>query len=721
MKNPVPTAPQTSDANNVDWENMGGSPKGGVDVMDVVVIVQRVQKIGHFLAVGVADFREVFREITDFGGDNVPAARFQTLGNGVEILDLGEKSRASLAFGNLFGFQRFDLLRTAFDGVAFGVLLPVGVSRFHHSHVIEEKSDAPWLAQRAGFEEITNFRRGPIPIVGEAFDDYGNLVRAESFVSHLFENDLFVGEPGTFFDGAFDGVAGDGILPGLFDGGGEAGVEFGISAAEFGGDHDFAHQFNDELAFFLGVRFAPGLFPLSSHISLHFGETRCFLQRHCEARLRSTEALPHDFIEGLSIANVTDHPKKTGRVVVAGGGAAGIFGALTCAEAAPGTEIIVLEKAPEPLTKVRISGGGRCNVTHDCFDPAEFAPRYPRGERALRSAFHRFQAKDTVEWFESRGVALKTEPDGRMFPTTDSSQTIIDCLLAEARRLGVSIRTGNGLESIRKREHGGFEMNTSRGENWEAACVLLATGGCRAASMAKPALDLGHTLVSPVPSLFTFTISAPWLRQLAGISVETASVTIPETRLSEIGPLLITHAGLSGPVILRLSAWGARILSDRNYAFPLLVNWLPKLELSALDMEIEQRKTSVAARKITNAPIGGLPSRLWEALVIRAGIDLETRWAHLNRQQRHELIQILTRSELRVEGKSLNKDEFVTCGGIPLPEVDFKTMESRICPGLFFAGEVLDFDGITGGFNFQAAWTTGWIAGRAIAAALQRM
>ncbi len=381
------------------------------------------------------------------------------------------------------------------------------------------------------------------------------------------------------------------------------------------------------------------------------------------------------------------------RIIVVGGGAAGFFAAITCAEALPGAEVTVLEKSKEFLSKVRISGGGRCNVTHACFDPRDFATRFPRGERELISPLRRFGAQDTVTWFESRGVKLKTESDGRVFPVTDSSQTVIDCLVSAAKAANVKLVTGRTVDH--------FPEDCDR--------LLLATGGCRTEAGSKLATSFGHTIEPPVPSLFTFHIETLWLRRLAGITVE--SVEVSATGLRERGPLLVTHSGLSGPVILRLSAWGVRELHKLDYKFPLYVNWLPCFRPEQLaTIRAEQ-----PARLVVNTPLASLPARLWEQLVLAAGIERETRWAHLSKADQHRLGQQLIRTELSVTGKSLNKEEFVTCGGVRLSEVDFKTMESRLCPGLHFAGELLDIDGITGGFNFQAAWTTGWIAGKAMA------
>ncbi len=428
-----------------------------------------------------------------------------------------------------------------------------------------------------------------------------------------------------------------------------------------------------------------------------------------------------------------------------GGGAAGFFAAIACAEASPDAEVTVLERTPHFLTKVRISGGGRCNVTHRCFEPRELTKRYPRGERALIAPYQRFQASDTVEWFESRGVKLKTEADGRMFPITDSSETIINCLLGEARRRGVKLIANCGVEKVERIERSAdshvranmppatqpspgvadehadlavrapsFQLTLASGEILECDRLLLATGGCRTPALGQLAVSLGHTLEPPVPSLFTFHIQTPWLHDLAGVSLEVAEATVPGTGLRERGALLVTHWGLSGPVILRLSAWGARALHELDYQFPLHVNWLPDRPVEQLARDLQTRRNCQAAKLVVNFPIAPLTARLWEQLVLAAGIARDTRWSVLSSAQQHRLTQQLVRSEFLVTGKSLNKDEFVTCGGVRLKEVDFKTMQSRVCPGLFFAGEVLDVDGITGGFNFQAAWTTGWIAGQAM-------
>lgn len=403
------------------------------------------------------------------------------------------------------------------------------------------------------------------------------------------------------------------------------------------------------------------------------------------------------------------------RVAVAGGGAAGFFAAIACAELRRDAQVTIFEKGPQFLSKVRISGGGRCNVTHACFDPRELTRRYPRGERALIAPFQRFQSSDTVAWFSARGVELKTEADGRMFPTTDSSQTIIDCLMRAAQDAGVVLKNNCGVMTARKGDDG-FELGLSNGETAHCERLLLATGGCRSAALGELATSLGHALEPPVPSLFTFHVDCGWLRELAGTTVPSAEVSVPDIGLRERQPLLVTHWGLSGPAILRLSAWGALELHACDYRFDLHVNWLPHWPEEQLQERIDGLRKAAPAKLVVNTPIEPLSSRLWEALVIASGIQRETRWSALSRALQHRLVSQLRRSEFKVTGKSLNKDEFVTCGGVRLREVDFKTMESRVCAGLFFAGELLDIDGITGGFNFQAAWTTGWIAGHAMAA-----
>jgi predicted Rossmann fold flavoprotein len=404
------------------------------------------------------------------------------------------------------------------------------------------------------------------------------------------------------------------------------------------------------------------------------------------------------------------------RNVVVGGGASGFFAATVCAESSPGAKVILLEKSAQFLSKVRISGGGRCNVTHACFEPRELSKYYPRGGQALMSPFQAFQPRDTMEWFEARGVKLKTEADGRVFPVSNSSETVVDCLMRASGAAGVELRANRAPVRAARRPEGGFELGFDGGETLLCERLLLATGGCRVPEAGQLAVSLGHTLEPPVPSLFTFHIAAPWLRELAGISVPDAEVGLPGLRLRERGPILITHSGLSGPAVLRLSAKGARELHQSGYQAPLRLNWLPHLDVRKLDRQLEAFRASRPARYVVNTPMAPLPSRLWESLVVASGVTRQTRWAELSSAARHRLVQQLTMTELQVVSKTLNQEEFVTCGGVRLKEVNFKTMESRVCPGLYLTGELLDIDGLTGGFNFQSAWTTGWLAGKAMAA-----
>ena len=403
--------------------------------------------------------------------------------------------------------------------------------------------------------------------------------------------------------------------------------------------------------------------------------------------------------------------------LVIGGGAAGYFGAITAAQARPGARILIVERGSQPLAKVRISGGGRCNVTHACFEPRPLSSRYPRGARALLSAFSRFQPSDTVHWFEQRGVQLKTEPDGRMFPITDDSETIIACLEREAKNAGVELRLRCGVDALRPDPAGGWlaEITGSNHTVIHAQRVLLATGGWRSGPLSEILQTLGHEILQPVPSLFTFHVEDRWVRDLAGLAVPQLEVSVPGTTLRETGPVLFTHWGLSGPAILRLSAWGARELAEVDYQFEVRLKWVPGESAENVAQLFQKMRENHPGKAVENTPMFQLPARLWEQLVLQAGIETGERWNQLPRAKAQELGALLLHSELAVTGKSMHKDEFVTCGGISLKQVDFKTMESRVCPGLHFAGEVLDVDGITGGFNFQAAWTTGWLAGNAMA------
>lgn len=407
---------------------------------------------------------------------------------------------------------------------------------------------------------------------------------------------------------------------------------------------------------------------------------------------------------------------ETLRILVVGGGAAGFFAASHAAEAAPHARVCLYEATAHPLAKVRVSGGGRCNVTHACPEPRELVKRYPRGGRELLGPFTRFGPRETIAWFEARGVVLKTEGDGRMFPVTDDSATIVAALRTAADAAGVKLFTSMGVRSIAQ-EPGtsGFDVVFTDDSAARFDRVLIATGGNKSSIGHAIAASFGHTIETPVPSLFTFHIADPRLVGLEGLSVPAAATSVPGTKLADSGPLLVTHWGLSGPAILKLSAWGARELAARDYRFPLHVSWTGDGPARAFEILVAWRDANPRKQIATLNPFA-LPARLWERLIAAVpGLAPEAQWAGVSKDKLQKLATQIAASEFAVEGKSLNKEEFVTCGGVRLREVDFKTMESRLRPGLHFAGEVLDIDGVTGGFNFQAAWTTGWLAGRAMA------
>ena len=400
-------------------------------------------------------------------------------------------------------------------------------------------------------------------------------------------------------------------------------------------------------------------------------------------------------------------------IIIIGGGAAGFFTAIRAAECDPGAQVIILEKSKDVLGKVKVSGGGRCNLTHACFIPRELSKFYPRGEKELLGPFNRFACGDTIDWFEKRGVSTKIEEDGRMFPTSDDSQTVIDCLWSAARKAGVKVYTNTPLKNIKAPTLAGktWAIETNH-QTLHAHKLMLATGS--SPSMWDLLAQLGHQIVPPVPSLFTFNIKDARLSDLLGVSVPLAEVQVEGQKLRSSGPLLITHWGLSGPAILKLSAWGARELAALNYRFIVRVNWImSKTESTREDLEALKQEDG---RKMVMANAQfGLANRLWKRLVQAAGIREDKRWADLSKKEIQALSEELTQGRFQVNGKSTFKEEFVTAGGVDLKEVDFKTFESKLFPGLFFAGEVLNIDAITGGFNFQAAWTGGWIAGEAMA------
>jgi hypothetical protein len=400
------------------------------------------------------------------------------------------------------------------------------------------------------------------------------------------------------------------------------------------------------------------------------------------------------------------------RVIVVGGGAAGFFGAIAAAEAHPNAQVTILEASREVLAKVRISGGGRCNVTQACFDPSGLVQNYPRGGKALLGAFTRFQAKDTVAWFATHGVPLKTEPDGRMFPLTNTSETVVNCLINTAKAAGVNIRTETLIVAVKQLSTPNFEISLKSGEILECDRLLLATGSNPVGY--KIAQKFGHTIEPPVPSLFTFNIKDEFVLKLAGVSVNPVRLrlSIPGfPQLEQTGPLLITHWGFSGPAVLKLSAWGARVLHSNNYQATLHINWLSHLQPEEVRQKLLVVKNEVAKKAIALHRGVDLPHRLWQYIISRAGITPEDRWAELSNKTLNQLVQELTQGQYQINGKGVFKEEFVTCGGVNLKQVNFKTMESRLVPGLYFAGEILDIDGVTGGFNFQSAWTTGYLAG----------
>jgi predicted Rossmann fold flavoprotein len=396
-------------------------------------------------------------------------------------------------------------------------------------------------------------------------------------------------------------------------------------------------------------------------------------------------------------------------VLIAGGGAAGFFTAINIAERNPKLKIAILERGKEVLSKVRVSGGGRCNVTHACFIPNDLVKFYPRGEKELRGPFNRFCSGDTIEWFERHGVELKIEEDGRMFPVTDSSQTIIDCFLAAAQKHGIQILTGQSIQSLYKAE-AHWKVQTQN-ETFTAPILVMATGSNP--KMWDMMQELGHSIVEPVPSLFTFNIKDPRIKDLMGVSA-VAEVKVKGSKLEASGPLLITHWGMSGPGILRLSAWGARELAAKQYRFTLIVNWLNTVDYAECEDILKELKQEHAKKTVGKLCPFDFPKRLWESLILASGINPETRWADLNKKQLDALATELTRGEYPVNGKSTFKEEFVTAGGVSLKEINFKTMQSKLYDTLYFTGEVLDIDAITGGFNFQNAWTGGFIAAESI-------
>jgi predicted Rossmann fold flavoprotein len=399
-------------------------------------------------------------------------------------------------------------------------------------------------------------------------------------------------------------------------------------------------------------------------------------------------------------------------LIVIGGGAAGFFGAINAAEKNKNLRILILEKTTKLLSKVKVSGGGRCNVTHECFSPAPLAQHYPRGQRQLKTLFHHFHAEDTVRWFETRGVELKTEGDGRMFPTTDDSETIIDCFLNSAKRLSIEIKISHEVTHV-ERDHGLFTIRCDK-TVFHSRNVLMAVGGYNKLESYQWLHDLGHEIINPIPSLFTFNDSKKEFTDLMGIAVVDAEVKIAGSKLSQRGPVLITHWGLSGPAVIKLSAWAAEYLHQINYTFTALVNWTGISDTEIRSTFVKLRDEG-SKKQITSSPLYNVPKRLWEHLCLKAEIEDKKIWAELSNKSLNRLVELIFACPFQIKGKTTFKEEFVTCGGISFSDIDLSSMESKKVKGLYFAGEILNADGETGGFNFQAAWTTAYIAADAIA------
>jgi predicted Rossmann fold flavoprotein len=404
---------------------------------------------------------------------------------------------------------------------------------------------------------------------------------------------------------------------------------------------------------------------------------------------------------------------RTVDLVVVGGGAAGFFGAIIAAETNPALKIIILEKTPKLLSKVKVSGGGRCNVTHHCVEPTPLAKHYPRGQKELKEIFRAFQTTDMVKWLAAKGVALKVEDDGRMFPTTDSSQTIIDCFLNESKRLKIEVRINEGVEEVVHSNH--FTIKTSNDTSYHASKILVAIGGHNHLRAYHWIERLGHTITPLLPSLFTFNDSRKEFTDLMGIAVPHAKIKIVGTKFFEVGPLLITHWGLSGPAVIKLSAWAAEYLYQQNYEFTVLVSWVGEVIEDDLRQKLRLYQEAKRKQLVCKNPLFELPQRLWVRLCALSEIEETKVWAEMPTRNLNKLIENLLRSSFSIKGKTTFKEEFVTCGGVDLKEIDLARMESKKIQDLFFAGEVLNIDGETGGFNFQAAWSTAWVAAKHIA------
>lgn len=401
-------------------------------------------------------------------------------------------------------------------------------------------------------------------------------------------------------------------------------------------------------------------------------------------------------------------------LIVVGGGAAGFFGAINAAMLNPSLKILILEKTTKLLAKVRVSGGGRCNVTHRCLEASTLSKHYPRGQKELRKLFHEFQAKDTIEWFHKAGVELKAEEDGRMFPATNSSETIIHTFLRKAEEYKIQIKTSEGVSSLEKQGEL-FRIKSDGGSDFFARFVLISIGGHPQSTMYDWIRKMGHSVIPPIPSLFTFNDSEKKFTDLMGVAVVKASVKIAGTKFIEEGPVLITHWGLSGPAVIKLSAWAAEYLHEKKYDFTVLVNWTGRLGEEDARGILQELKEKFPKKKIIANPLFDLPSRLWSRLCLMADFDERMPWGEAPQKKINRLIELLIRCAFQIKGKTTFKEEFVTCGGVDWKNIELKSMESKVVPGLYFAGEVIHADGETGGFNFQAAWTTAFVAARSIA------
>ena len=399
------------------------------------------------------------------------------------------------------------------------------------------------------------------------------------------------------------------------------------------------------------------------------------------------------------------------KVAVIGGGAAGFFAAISVKENHPSHQVILFEKTSKVLSKVRISGGGRCNVTHDCSDIPTLCDAYPRGGKKLKSIFYQFNINDTVDWFKTRGIPLKTETDGRMFPVTDNSQSIIDCLESEIKHLNVTLKFGQTIKNIEQDEKE-WKLNFKDQPSQNFDFVIVATGGSPKINGFNWLKNLGHKIISPVPSLFTFNMPQETIKKLMGLVVENARVKINNTKIITQGPLLITHWGMSGPAILKASAFGARELSKFDYKFEIQVNWVNETNTEILFNKLQDFSQLYPQKSIGWQKVFLLPNRLWNFLLTKIEISSEKKWNEVGKKKFRQLVNILTQDTFKVSGKTTFKEEFVTCGGIDLNEIDLKTMQSKIAKNIYFAGEVIDVDAITGGYNFQAAWSSGFVAGK---------